>query len=345
MSLDEVLRKASSIHSSETGMTPRLRSPVAAVVYANNRNVGDQLSARGIGRLLGGRVRYLPFERRFDLVEAEIDRLPRDALIVVGGGGLLKASFQTFWDRIGGKLVAERRRFAVWGVGLCREWPGQQLVINQEVFRSAVLVAVRDELSAEFIDIEGIHVVPCPSHGLVRRRARGSRPERLLVQATHGDLLDRLDPERGGRGEFTSACETLAESLSLKRLEVDNNVLVNRPLAPRFPERVVGRSLRRTDGYFAAADDLLARYASASVVVTSRLHGAIIACALEKPILAFSKDTKLSTYLEDVRLPQAVAELHEIADHSGSPLPIIDSTVLDEIERRNEEVARALIRC
>ena len=58
------------------------------VLFANNRNVGDQLSARGIQRLLGGSTRRVAFERRFAMVHAEIDRARADTLF--GRFGVLR---------------------------------------------------------------------------------------------------------------------------------------------------------------------------------------------------------------------------------------------------------------
>lgn len=316
----------------------------AAVVYANNRNIGDQLSARGIGQLLGEGVRYLPFERRLSMVEAEIDRLPRTTLVVIGGGGLLKAPFQEFWNRIGGKLLAERRRFAVWGVGLCREWEGQQLNLPHDVLRAADVVAVRDQRSAEFLGLGDVRVVPCPSHGFIAALRHSGRDERVLVQATHGDLLDRMDLQRGGRREFTAACQGLADTLGVRWLEVDNNVLVERPLAPRFPERLVRRSLGGHRRYFSAADELVRTYAGASVVVTSRLHGAIIGCALGKPVLAFSKDPKLSDYMSSVGLADALADPHQIATSSSRLLETASIPVVDHITQGNQGIADVLLR-
>lgn len=322
-------------------------SRITAVLYANNRNVGDQFSARGIAWLLGGDVRYLPFERRLDVTEAEIDRLPKDALVVIGGGGLLKSSFQEFWSRIGGKLRAERRRFAVWGVGCCREWAGQTFDVPTDVLQAAMLVAVRDDRSAEMVDRDDVIVVPCPSHNLIRCRTASVRPQTnavpsgVLLQSTHSALLDQLDPERGGHDAFSAACRTLAGSRGLRRIEVDNLVLSERALAPRRPERLLRRNLLRPGAHFAAADRLLDAYASADLVVTSRLHGAIFGAALRKPMLAFSKDPKLTDYLQATGLQQALLELPELSTHA-SDAPVVDTHVLEDIEHRNVAIADSL---
>lgn len=322
-------------------------SRITAVLYANNRNVGDQFSARSIARLLGGDVRYLPFERRLDVTEAEIDRLPKDALVVIGGGGLLKSSFQEFWSRIGGKLRAEQRCFAVWGVGCCREWAGETFDVPTDVLRAAMLVAVRDDRSAELVDRDDVIVAPCPSHHLIRRMTASVRRHTdalrpgVLLQSTHGALLDQLDPERGGQDAFGAACWTLAGTLGLRRIEVDNLVLPGRALAPRRPEQLLRRNLLRPSAHFDAADRLIEAYASADLVVTSRLHGAIFGAALRRPMLAFSKDPKLTDYLHAIGLQGALVDLPALSRHAGE-VPVVDARVLDDIDRRNVAIAESL---
>jgi polysaccharide pyruvyl transferase WcaK-like protein len=87
-------------------------------------------------------------------------------------------------------------------------------------------------------------------------------------------------------------------------------------IAEEFAERT-GRSYRQTNnlipsGHHGALARTLELYVSADLVLTSRLHGCIIALATGRKVLAVSGDHKVDAFMKTAGLADWVLDLDEI---------------------------------
>lgn len=311
------------------------------IVYSNDRNIGDQFSARGIAHQLGGSSVLVPFERRLGHVRQQLLRAPSDVHVVVGGGGLFKAPFTPFWDMVDDVLVRRGRDFSIWGVGMCRERHGETFAMPRSVIDAARVVAVRDARTAEFTGRDDVIVARCPSHSVLRGY-RSVSSEETLLEVDHPTLLDQFDIAHGTTSEFHAACASSANDLGLRHDRTNNLVRAGSPLALRRYERLLRRRVRSPRLWHRAADRLLVEsYGRAAVVVTSRLHGAIIAVALGKRVVALSKDPKIDDYLTSVGYQEWICE--QARDLScavrSTDRQCARGDVLDEIDAGNANVA------
>jgi polysaccharide pyruvyl transferase WcaK-like protein len=88
----------------------------------------------------------------------------------------------------------------------------------------------------------------------------------------------------------------------------------------------MGLSYDAIDHMSGAGRGLLKRYARAAVVVSSRLHGAIFAAALRKPLLAIECDRKMGAFLDThaPRTPRANARSLNAAIQANALAAIVD---------------------
>src|SRR5262249_22118128 len=86
--------------------------------------------------------------------------------------------------------------------------------------------------------------------------------------------------------------------------------------------RATGRSCRQTnnriaDGSANALGKILNLYRRSDLVLTSALHGCIIALAMGRRVLAVSGDRKLESFMESVGLEHWVCDINEIGALPG----------------------------
>ena len=114
-----------------------------------------------------------------------------------------------------------------------------------------------------------------------------------------------------------------------------------------------GRPYQQTDNQIRDGDeeeltDRLARYAAADLVLTSRLHGCIIALAMGRKVLAVSGDLKIEAFMNSVGLGMWALEPDEL-NRLGERLEALPSqpSVQDRIEQirqANRSVAGEILR-
>lgn len=253
-------------------------------VFANRSNIGDWLSARGIQRLLR------EFEPDLEIIEhlcdlpfvadtlARLEQAQPDELIVVGGGGLFMDYFEPFWR--GFEPLAGRRRVVLWGVGYVdlkaeRSHPSGNLL--RRIVARAELAVVRDDLTRDLLGLDLPASIPCPSLAVV---------------------VDDHPAEQGV-------------------LHVNNYSTVGaeaydamRAAGERFAGES-GRTFRETNNRIEPGreDDLAAvldRYRRSDLVLSSALHGCVIAAAMGRPVLAVSGDRKIEGFMGAIGLPEWV---------------------------------------
>jgi polysaccharide pyruvyl transferase WcaK-like protein len=256
-------------------------------VYANRSNAGDWLSARGIQSLLAPvELKDLFCDTPF---AAQTLAVLRDAgpddFIVIGGGGLFMDYFVPFWE--GFLPVARRVPFCIWGAGCCdlkRFQSRPPLQLLTEIIQRSQLCVVRDELTRSFFsDCQLPPPVVCPTVNAVA--SAGGEQKGLL----HVDHYDSVGPENYER-MVASAQEFAART---------------------------GRTYRQTNNLISAGQNgalqrTLDLYASSDLVLTSRLHGCIIALAMGRRALVVSGDRKVESFMEAAGLREWVCDLNEI---------------------------------
>jgi polysaccharide pyruvyl transferase WcaK-like protein len=296
--------------------------PTLHHVFANRSNVGDWLSAIGIQSLLPGVpvVEHLCDEPFVPETLAALERARPGDAVVIGGGGLFMDYFEPFWR--GFLPLAGRLPFAVWGVGfvdLKLEPSRASTDLLADVLRRARVVRVRDELTRSLLGAVPLPPpVPCPSHVAVPRRPPAGRA--LL----HVDNLTTV-----GEDVYESMLaqgRAFAERTGRRFLETNN-------LIPKDDRAALARVL-----------DL---YGASDLVLTSRLHGAILAHSTGRRFLAVSGDRKVESYLQAAGLSSWGLDLAEagsvgarLAELERAALPAAAEELLARARRENEAVAR-----
>ena len=242
-------------------------------VFANRSNIGDWLSAIGIQKLLGDVevTEHLCDAPFVDDTLSALAQASEEDLIVIGGGGPFMDYFEPFWE---GLLdVAGHVPFVIWGVGYCdlkREPSRASRSLMDAVASRARLCVVRDDLTHRHLAGCSLPTpVPCPSLAAVDRT---------------------IEPAFG-------------------LLHVDNYSTAGADVYEAMEERgrafanTTGRYLRKTNnridsGNRAALVETLAKYAASDLVLSSALHGCILAVAMGRKVLAVSGDWKIEAFME-----------------------------------------------
>lgn len=256
-------------------------------VYANQENIGDWLSARGIQSLLAP----LPLTEHFcdqPFVAATLERLAglgSADLIVIGGGGLFMDYFAPFWEGL--QQLRPAAPLCIWGVGYCdlkAEPSRPPLALLQSVARGARLCVVRDELTRRLLAIPGLPApVACPSLAAIEPAPEGG------WGVLHVD-------------NYTTAGAAAAEAID--RLAAAYARDSDRPYR-HTNHRVEQRGE-------AGLTHLLRQYAQSDLVISTALHGCIIATALGRPVLAVSGDRKIEAFMQAAGLGEWVLEVSEL---------------------------------
>jgi hypothetical protein len=246
-------------------------------VFANRSNAGDWLAARGIQRLLTGErvVSHLcdaPFVRQ---TLRSLNRAGPDDLVVIGGGGLLMDYFAPFWTGLA--TLSGRVRYCLWGLGavdLKREDSRLDPGLLRDVAVRAELCRVRDEHTRRLLGGPPLPpAVLCPSLLMLRR---AGRPGWGVLHVDNLTTVGEAEYEAMGR------------------------------VAARFATHT-GRAYRETnnlhrDGDAADLARVLGLYLACDAVVTSRLHGCVIAAATGRRVVAVSGDWKIESFMTAIGL-------------------------------------------
>lgn len=256
-------------------------------VYANQSNIGDWLSARGIQSLIAPQTVTEHFcdEPFVPETLAALSRTGPEDFILIGGGGLFMDYFVPFWE--GFQSIARRTPFAVWGAGCCdmkREHSRPPVALISGILKRARLCVVRDELTRSFLSPLTLPPpVACPTLNAVP--TQGGEQKCLL----HVDHYDNVGMEIYDR--MVAVAQDFAARTE-RRLRQTNNLI---------PSGQVG-----------ALQGTLNLYAAADLVLTSRLHSCIIALAMGRRVLVVSGDRKVESFMSAAGLGDWVCDLNDI---------------------------------
>ena len=240
-------------------------------VFANRSNAGDWLSAKAIQSLLRSPVEEHLCDEPF--VPETLRRLSAagpDDLVIIGGGGLFMDYFTPFWE--GFSSIAPKARFAIWGAGYCdlkHEETRIAPTLIREVAARAKVCAVRDELTQRHLQTPNTEVAPCPS------------------------MLAVPNPKESGWGILHSVNFTTAGSQAYEAMQ---------KFAKDFAQET-DRPFRETNNRIEAGsqsdlENCLQLYEDADVVLSSRLHGCILAVTKGRRLVAVSGDRKIESFME-----------------------------------------------
>jgi polysaccharide pyruvyl transferase WcaK-like protein len=189
--------------------------------------------------------------------------------VIVGGAGLLHSVFEKFWVDLEKNC---KLPIIIWGIGVCLpdndSVKGVPKEVVQSVFSRAVYANVRDELTRDFYSLSAeISITACPTLVHIDNNfkvAAKNGQGKDILHSSHVDLeptsttpeIEQIIKTAGFNYTFTENIET-----------------------KQFPLKTI-----------------LNMYQKSDFVVTTRLHGAIIAYAFKRPYIAISYDPKIAAF-------------------------------------------------
>jgi hypothetical protein len=252
-------------------------------LYADPTNSGDYASHLGIKQLVGrpGVELFgapIALRKTLNILRQGPQGAAPWHAVVVGGGSFLQSCFDDMWDG----LISLDVPLVLFGIGAAEE-PPARLVTSAERMRRIGAVSksihVRDDFTRELFaaaGVDGVTTGICPAVNYLHPCATASKTRAThLLHVVHD--VDLALADVSGQALRSKARE-LAAQLGLEYEET------------RHMESVQSR--------------LLARYARAAVVLSSRLHGCIFSYASGRPFVAIVCDSKLNAFL-DTHVPQA----------------------------------------
>jgi polysaccharide pyruvyl transferase WcaK-like protein len=279
------------------------------LVFANRVNIGDLLSALGIIECLP-ELEILTYEieprdsapnfgSNKRLISNLRDEIGPSDVVVIGGGGLLHNYFETFWNEV---IDSELNcQIFLWGIGICEAKNRNTLL--SEATKSKILtrchvLSVRDQRTASWLSNTRIYpVVECPSNVVLRKYGLYSKTRAAIAKNVLFVLHHDINTEE--YRELRQVILALESDQDCTVSVIDNLLFKNQDI-----------------------EDVLKTYQNSDVVITSRLHGCIIAKALGKPIIAIAHDTKIDEYMNSVGLGEFVLNSND-SDKVFSMLSLI----------------------
>ena len=256
-------------------------------VFANRSNIGDWLSAKAIQKLLAPAV---VTECLCDVpyIEETMEVLSKaggEDLIIIGGGGLLMDYFVPFWEAF--KPISQQVPFCIWGVGCCdlkMEVSLAPSALMEEIVAQSKVCYVRDELSRAYLShCQLPPPVPCPSINLIHP-----------ATSPGTDLLHVVNYSTAGADVYEIMCTSAGQFAAEKGVtyrETNNRVRKNST---------------------GEMDRVLSLYKGSGIVLSSALHGCILAVAMGLKVLAVSGDRKIEAFMEAVGLGEWVLDQKEV---------------------------------
>jgi exopolysaccharide biosynthesis predicted pyruvyltransferase EpsI len=252
------------------------QSSVHIYIYANRKNAGDFLSAKGIKMAVGINGKEEVIEKNLNKLKNTFEK-NKDLKLIIGGGGLLKNSFEEFWQTV----LHFNLKYVCFGIGVC-DIKGQNSLLPDEIFKEVVINAenfwARDSRTSMIIESKyGVKTkqVLCPSvlyiykkYGNLNYKRFGTKP--ILLYSHHKGLLRASKKEDNF---IRNVLKKICKNNNFIFLEVDN--ICKNP------------------------DTLLKQYITADIIVSTRLHGCIFSYALNKPFIAISADLKIESFVHD----------------------------------------------
>lgn len=232
--------------------------------YSSANNIGNFLPVLGISKMLGQAADTWCMHDKevdFDFVNANYK------CAIIGGAGLFHKCFDPFWHKF---LDECKIPVIIWGVGTCfpdnEEMRGVKPKIIAEVAKRCDLINVRDELTADYYSLKNVSVTACPTIVYLQDFQKFvDKNSKAVLFSSHIELVSETESE-----EIQSVTTKVAEEY-----KYTNNM---------------------QRGFISLNNIIADYYCQSRVVVTTRLHGAIISYGLGIPYIMIPRDEKLRAF-------------------------------------------------
>jgi polysaccharide pyruvyl transferase WcaK-like protein len=189
--------------------------------------------------------------------------------VIIGGAGLLHSVFEKFWIDVEKNC---KLPIIIWGIGVCLpdndSVKGVPKQVVQSVFAKAKFANVRDELTRDFYELDpNISITACPTLVYISNSFKVGAKVKSGNQVLHSSHVD-LEP--------------LSSTPQIKKIIEDAGY------SYKFTANI------ETEKW--PLEKVLKMYQDCDYVVTTRLHGAIIAYAFKRPYIAISFDPKIEAF-------------------------------------------------
>lgn len=229
--------------------------------YSSNNNIGNYTPVLGIQTLLNEKYDVWCAHKKVDweFVNNNYEK------IIIGGAGLFHLSFEEFWIDFTRECKIPA---VVWGVGgIFPKDSALKASVDKEILKTALqkcdLINLRDNLSANYVDMPNIHISQCPTIAFMEElKGKRNRTENILY-SSHEELLNQVEKSKV-------------------------QIFLGEHMDFSFTDNIQYQ--------FCGLDRILNKYLRSKFIVTTRLHGAIIAYGLGIPYLAISFDEKVDEF-------------------------------------------------
>lgn len=276
------------------------RSPVIQF-YSSVDNIGNYLPVLGMQEMLD----HTPDTWCIHDKQIDFDFINKNyKCAIIGGAGLLHQSFDLFWTRFAQECKLPT---IIWGVGIClpdesgvrtdlpdstaRSGVNRQAVM--EVAQRCDLINVRDDLTAEYYNLSNAQISACPTIAYLDKFEPSNAASDTILYSSHEELVSSNDRRQ----------LKLSLQQSLKNFQYTDNI--QRP-------------------YQGLEDLIQDYYCNSKLVITTRLHGAIVAYGLGTPYIAIVRDEKLREFHRIYGNGIKVQEINDLK-------PILETLKLEDI--------------
>ena len=271
--------------------------------YSANRNIGNYLPVLAIHQMLGEELDVWNIHKSpidWDFVHKNYSQ------VIIGGAGLLHSVFEKFWIDIENNC---KLPIIIWGIGVCLpdndSVKGVPKQVVQSVFARAKFANVRDELTRDFYELDpNISITACPTLVHISNNFKVAAKTGNGKQILHSSHVD-LEP--------------ISSTPQIKEIIEDAGFTY------KFTENIENEKL--------PLKKLLKMYQDCDYVVTTRLHGAIIAYAFKRPYIAISFDPKITAFNKLYGGGTCITEVGQLAQALGSDEFKVKSDYEKELER------------
>jgi phosphohistidine swiveling domain-containing protein len=246
----------------------KANSSIIQFCYTSELNIGDYLPTLAIRKMLFVKPDIWNFQDN----HADFNFINKNyKCAIIGGAGLFHKGFEATYVNI---LENCTIPVIIWGVGICL--PNGKVIIKEGVNKKVIaniekkcdLINVRDELTANYYNLTKALITACPTIAYLQKFRNFVKEDSDLVLYSSHDELVPLEENQKIISAITQ------NTLNFKMI---NNLF--------------SKEKKISD-----IEAMILEYCQSKIVVTTRLHGAIIAYGLGIPYIIIPFDEKLRAF-------------------------------------------------
>lgn len=233
--------------------------------YSSTDNIGNYLPVLGIQKMLGFETDLWSMHDK----EIDFEFINNNYKgAIIGGAGLLNSHFEPFWKKLDDQCNLP---MIMWGLGICLPYSkgdnaaGVNKKVVQSIASKCDLINVRDLLTASYYELFTADISPCPTVAYLEDFKLYKKSSDLVLFSSHEVSLGK-----------------------------DKTKKITEKLKNHIPNLTVIDNIQRPS--FGLEDYIIQLYCNCSLLITSRLHGAIIAYGLDVPCIMLPGDHKLDSF-------------------------------------------------